>query len=171
MDGLSIDELQNLLVNRETKTVELKESPILDDTEELLQQLSAFSNRDGGHVLFGVRDDGSLEGATINGEEYAEKITNLARDRTSPQAEVHHKLYSGPDGTVLAVRVSKRVGMPVAIVRRAGHEPEVKGRATSTGNGRPIHVGVILDQLLILYSVNCTWKKEDTSQPTRHIFE
>ena len=122
MEALSVEELRRLIVDRETKLVELKQSPILENSEELLKQLSSFANRDGGHILIGVRDDGSMEGATIDGDKAAEKITNLARDSTSPQAEVHHRLYSESDGMVLAVRISKRVGMPVAIVRRAGHE-------------------------------------------------
>ena len=45
---------------------EFKESAFLNKPDEIAVQLVSFANRYGGKIFVGVKDDGSLEGATIH---------------------------------------------------------------------------------------------------------
>ena len=57
MDILSAEELNRLRNAGESKLVEYKKADDLNDHDEILRQLSAFANRVGGTILYGVRDD------------------------------------------------------------------------------------------------------------------
>ncbi len=122
MEELNIEELEKRIAGGESKYVEFKRIEVLDNSDEILEQLSAFSNRDGGHLSFGIQDDRSFEGQSLDADEAMEKIGNLIRDRTSPLADVTPRLYSGEKGMVLDLTIHKRRGIPVAVVRRRQHE-------------------------------------------------
>lgn len=135
MDELSAEELNRLRTAGESKLVEYKESSDLDDHDEVLRQLSAFANRAGGTLLYGVRGDGSVEGATIDADSEIEDISNEVQNRTSPIVEFTPLLYHGSDGDVLALRVLKRRGIPCAVVRRRYHEIESRRYFLRTNKG------------------------------------
>lgn len=46
---------------KESKTLEFKESI----TKSFLKTVSAFSNYDGGEIIFGIDDDGNIKGLSI----------------------------------------------------------------------------------------------------------
>lgn len=122
MDELSAEELNRLRAAGESRLVEYKESTDLNDRDEVLRQFSAFANRVGGTLLYGVCDDGSVEGATIHADSEVENISNDVQNRTSPIVEFTPLFYHGSDGDVLAFRVLKRRGIPCAVVRRRYYE-------------------------------------------------
>lgn len=124
MDILTIEQLNRLLKEKESRYVEFKESVDLKDGDEILRQLTAFANRAGGTLLYGVRDDGTIEGATINADSAIENVSNLVKDKTSPLLEFVPSFYQGTDGEVLAIRVLKRRGAPCAVIKRRHHEIE-----------------------------------------------
>lgn len=124
MDELNVEKLKKLITEGESRYTEFKESVDLQDQKEILRQLTAFANRAGGTLLYGVRDDRTIEGAAIDADLVVEKISNLVRDLTSPLVEFTTSFYHGSDGDVLAIRVFKRRGVPCAVIKRNHHEIE-----------------------------------------------
>ena len=122
MEQLSFEELKKLISIGESKSAAFKRISMFRDSSEILEQLSAFSNRDGGHLLFGLQDHGSVEGETFDADEEIERIRHLIRDSTSPLAHVSPRLFYGEIGMVLDLVIRRRRGIPVAVVRRSLHE-------------------------------------------------
>ena len=65
---------------RETRTLEFKESI----TNTFLKTVSAFSNYDGGSILFGIDDDGNVKGIPDPVQACLD-IENKINDSISPQ--------------------------------------------------------------------------------------
>ena len=59
------DEVLRLMTARESQSVEFKQSLSQGLCRAGTQSLVAFANRDGGRVLFGVTNDGTLKGVTV----------------------------------------------------------------------------------------------------------
>ena len=55
------ENLMNLIRQGEGLTVEFKKSTT-DITEDVYDTVRSFSNRDGGHIFFGVKDNGTILG-------------------------------------------------------------------------------------------------------------
>lgn len=84
-------ELIDIVALGETSTVQFKR--ILEDTNDLAKELCAFANSQGGMVLFGVEDDGTISGlAPEKVRELTSKIANVAtqviREPIYPTSEV-----------------------------------------------------------------------------------
>jgi len=135
LDILSVEELNRLRSAGESKLVEYKQAGGLNDHDEILRQLSAFSNRVGGTILYGVQDDGQIEGARIDADSTVEDISNEVQNRTSPVVEFAPLFCHDSDGDVLALRVLKRRGIPCAVVRRRYHEIESRRYFLRTNSG------------------------------------
>lgn len=58
---LDIKELLQIIGKGECHTIEFKKSTT-DITKDVYESICAFSNRDGGHVLLGVKDNGEILG-------------------------------------------------------------------------------------------------------------
>lgn len=127
---MDLDTLKHLIQNGEKLRVELKETPILDPSEsnrfKIASQLVAFANRNGGKLIFGIKNDGAFEGAEIDADAEVQKILNIAQNKCSPPVVFNHQYLSTNNGDVLVIEVERRRGMPHAIVKRDNHE--VKGR-------------------------------------------
>jgi len=67
---MELEQLRKIIEKKETMKVEFKTTPLLNppkrNRSEIACQLVAFANRNGGHLIFGIKDDGSFEGAKIN---------------------------------------------------------------------------------------------------------
>lgn len=103
--------------------------------DTVLRQLTAFANREGEILLFGIRDDGTYEGASFDPNEEVSRILNWARDRISPNVDFEPREYRSPEGTVIYLKVSRRSGAPIAVVRRALHEIDSRRLYIRTANG------------------------------------
>lgn len=68
---------------RETRTLEFKESI----TNTFLKTVSAFSNYDGGSILFGIDDDGNIKGIPDPVQACLD-IENNINDSISPQLKI-----------------------------------------------------------------------------------
>lgn len=55
------DEILQLISNGENNIVEFKKSTT-DITKDVYESVCAFSNRDGGHIFLGVKDNGTILG-------------------------------------------------------------------------------------------------------------
>lgn len=73
---------EGVLYMRETRTLEFKETI----TNTFLKTVSAFSNYDGGTIIFGVDDDGNMKGLS-NVKQACLDIENKINDSISPQPD------------------------------------------------------------------------------------
>jgi ATP-dependent DNA helicase RecG len=104
-------ELIDLIALGETSTVQFKRT--LEDTNDLAKELCAFANTEGGIILFGVEDDGTISG--LSPEEVREltsKIANVAsqvvREPIYPTSEV----VAVNQTRVLVIRVAESAAKP-----------------------------------------------------------
>ena len=72
---------------RETRTLEFKESI----TNTFLKTVSAFSNYDGGSILFGIDDDGNVKGIPDPVQACLD-IENKINDSIKPQPNYNNEL-------------------------------------------------------------------------------
>lgn len=107
-------EVLELIRNGEDSNVELKRDDVTNF--ELAKELVAFLNLDGGTVLLGVEDDGSVSGTTR--EKLGEWVTEICRVKIEPvvipNLSWSRDLEPGKD--VLAVRVPRGPDKPYARV-------------------------------------------------------
>ena len=107
-------ELLDLLRNGEDSTVEFKRDDVRN--HDLAKELVAFLNLEGGIVLLGVEDDGSVSGTTRDRLE--EWVVELCRTKIEPPVvpTLSWAREAEPDRDVLAVRVSAGPDKPYARV-------------------------------------------------------
>ncbi|EHK57080.1 ATP-binding protein [Allomesorhizobium alhagi] len=98
-------ELLEIIANGENSGVEFKRDDLR--TQDLAKELVAFSNLEGGMVLLGVEDDGSVSGLTR--QDLEEWVMNVCRDKIRPAIvpffEVVRKVQDDED--VAIVRVTR----------------------------------------------------------------
>jgi len=96
-------ELLELVRNGESSGVEFKRDII--ENSDLAKELVAFTNFDGGHVLLGVDDDGTVYGLTRSNIE--QFVMNTCRDKIRPEIipyfEIIKDVEPGKDVAVVSV--------------------------------------------------------------------
>lgn len=102
---ISRTELLEIIHNGENSGVEFKRDVI--QNHELAEELVAFSNFEGGIVLLGVEDDGSISGTTRSNTE--EFVMNACRDKIRPALIPFYEVVKDvePGKDVAVVRVSR----------------------------------------------------------------
>ena len=78
---MNVDEVRRLIAQGEGPRLEFKRS--LAALRDGVRTIAAFANADGGTLLFGVRDDGSVIGVTL-GANTRERVVNTIVDNTDP---------------------------------------------------------------------------------------
>lgn len=78
------NKLERYVIEGENYRIDMKESPRLDSQKSLAKHLVAFANRQGGTLLFGIRDGGSLEGVEIDEDEAIKKISEASSTWCKP---------------------------------------------------------------------------------------
>lgn len=76
-------ELLEMIRNGENSGVEFKRDDI--EPRELAKELVSFANLEGGRVLLGVENDGSISGLTRTVQQVEEWVMNIARDKIRPE--------------------------------------------------------------------------------------
>ena len=84
---------------RETRILEFKETI----TNTFLKTVSAFSNYDGGEILFGVDDDGNIKGLS-NVKQACLDIENKINDNISPQPNYTLEIQNNEQTIKLSVK-------------------------------------------------------------------
>ena len=84
---------------RETRILEFKETI----TNTFLETVSAFSNYDGGEILFGVDDDGNIKGLS-NVKQACLDIENKINDNISPQQNYTLEIQNSEQTIKLSVK-------------------------------------------------------------------
>jgi hypothetical protein len=104
------------MVRHITELIKEGEGQMLDfkycisDPRKIARSLSAFSNSDGGTLLIGVRDNGSIAG--INSDEEYYMIDTAARIFCKPEVEIRINQHNINGRSVLEVNVPKSAKRP-----------------------------------------------------------
>lgn len=90
---MTIHELSQIFANGENRTIEFKKSTN-DITKDVYETVCSFSNRDGGHIFLGVKDDGTVLGIA---PEHIDKIKkDFVTSINNPQ-KLYPPLYVQPE--------------------------------------------------------------------------
>ncbi len=108
----------------EGQTIEFKESLSVSCKEEGTKSLVAFANREGGRVLFGMANDGTLKGANV-GDKTIENLANFVTMRTYPSLPAH----------IETVAVA---GKKLVVAETVGDRPPIVGLYMYSKTGIPL---------------------------------
>lgn len=99
--------LLEVIHNGENSGVEFKRDDI--QNQDFARELVALANLEGGVLLLGVEDDGSISGITRAAEKLEEWVMNACRDKIRPGLIPFYELIRGvePGKDVAVVRVSR----------------------------------------------------------------
>jgi len=75
-------ELLEIIQNRENSGIEFKRDDVRPDS--LAKEMVALLNLEGGHIILGVQDDGTVTGLTKLPKELEEWVVNVARNNIQP---------------------------------------------------------------------------------------
>jgi predicted HTH transcriptional regulator len=82
----------------------------VDDARKIARTLSAFANTDGGRLLIGVKDDGTIAG--VNAEEEYHMLHEAAQTHCKPAVPFEVQVWKAEYRTVLEVQVPRSAGRP-----------------------------------------------------------
>ena len=105
------DELRERVARWEDSHTDFKE--VLSSNSELAKDLVCFANSDGGQLIIGVTDDGSVVGVQDT-EAMLLKIDDVAFQRCSPPVTVVPETVTVDDKSVLVINVPKGSQRPYA---------------------------------------------------------
>ncbi|HCI56053.1 MAG TPA: ATP-binding protein [Bacteroidales bacterium] len=100
--------LKTLISRGENKKVDFKYC--INDSKKIARTLSAFANTEGGTLLVGVRDNGSIAG--VNSEEEYYMIDSAAKLYCKPEIPVVMKPHDVNRKTIIEVKVEKGLNRP-----------------------------------------------------------
>ena len=110
------EEIRTLISQGEGQQLELKRS--LAELETGVRAAAAMANTDGGHVLFGVRDDGTILGVQV-GAQTRERVVQAITDNTDPTLYPSVEYVDLDGKTVIVVTVSRSEDRPHLLRGRA----------------------------------------------------
>lgn len=124
---LTSDEFASLLASGEDSFVEFKDPRTTN--ADLVKELCAFVNADGGRVLLGVDDEGTIVGATGWDEE---RVMNLARTSIDPPiVPTYQRLRWDAERIVAIVGVDSGTEKPYAVRSGEGRRYYLRVGSTS----------------------------------------
>lgn len=107
---MNADELIEMIDGDESQALEFKES--LSQTRRAIETLSAFSNANGGSVLFGVKKDKTIVGVQI-GSNTLENLANRIKDHTDPPLYPSIEVIMIEDKEVIKLSIPESAVKPV----------------------------------------------------------
>jgi len=144
-------ELESILDDEENHRLEFKQQEALTDNHSVAKQLVSFGNREGGSIIYGITDEGEIEGATIDEDLHSVIVSSLARTKCDPPVQFKHRYYSdieidGNKGDVFILDVEPGLSSPHALIK--GGEGQTREYYIRTGSeSRPIKTSQEIDQL------------------------
>lgn len=100
--------LRNLISGGENQQLDFKYA--INDSRKIARSLVAFANTDGGRLLIGVRDNGSIAGIRSDEEMYM--VDTAAHLFCRPEIKYTTKQHTSLGKTILEVEVLKGTGKP-----------------------------------------------------------
>ncbi len=111
-------ELLELIHQGEGVTVELKKSTY-EITKDVYDTVCSFSNRNGGHIFLGVRDDGTIKGISADAVERMKKdfVTSINNAQ-----KIYPPLYLNPEQYMIEGKIILYIHVPSGsqVCRRHG---------------------------------------------------
>src|SRR3990172_224281 len=102
-------ELYELIAGGEDSFVEFKRD--VSQRSDFASEMVAFANTQGGRILVGVDDDGTIFGVA-DAKKTEEAILNISRDNVVPALQITIDRVNDNGKTVLVVQVPRRTGHP-----------------------------------------------------------
>lgn len=102
-------ELLELIQNGESLTVEFKKSTN-EITKDVYDTVCAFSNREGGHIFLGIRDDGTIEGVALDAVERMKKDFVTAVNNIN---KLYPPIYLSPEEIPVEGRIILHIYVPI----------------------------------------------------------
>lgn len=94
-------ELLELLKNGENSGVEFKRDDVRPET--LAEEMAGLLNLEGGHILLGVEDDGTISGLTRDPKEAEEWVMEVARTHIQPPFIPYWEKFQWDDAKIIGV--------------------------------------------------------------------
>lgn len=104
-------ELLEIIANGENSGVEFKRDDIRP--EQLAKEIVALANLQGGRILLGVEDDGSITGLTRDNTQ--EWVLNVFRDKVSPQIIPFYEEVRINDNRIAVITLASGVSKPYVL--------------------------------------------------------
>jgi ATP-dependent DNA helicase RecG len=105
-------ELFEIISNGESSGVEFKRDDIRP--EQLAKEIVAFANFEGGRILLGVEDDGSVTG--IQRANTQEWVLNVFRDKVHPQLiPFYEEIEIEPEIRIAVVSIGRGISKPYVV--------------------------------------------------------
>lgn len=114
------DLIDNLIQSDEGQTLEFKKSGILSDTIKLASLIAALANSNGGWILIGICDDGSIEGMKEK-KEHERHIMNIGRDLCDPPIIPDFSVVQKPEGDIYIIKITRYRKLPHAVKTKEGN--------------------------------------------------
>ena len=110
------NKLIELIKKGENEKVEFK--PSLSQINEIINSISAFSNKNGGKIVIGVSLKGKILGVQI-GEDTIERLTNKIRDNTEPKVYPSISVNEINKKKIIIIEIEEAINKPVLAFGRA----------------------------------------------------
>ena len=126
------NELKEILRNGESSGVEFKRDDVHADS--LAKEVAALLNLEGGHILLGVEDDGSVTGLTRAPATAEEWVMNVCRDHVRPAVTPYWETVKW-DGSKTVGKQIKELSLPegtkLALVIHQSQRPKMPSPETT----------------------------------------
>lgn len=108
---MNIDTLKNFIEEGESYKVEFKREFYQKDKNNIVKEMAAFANADGGWIIFGVDDNGKVAGLKET-KKFEETIMNLAANNITPPIIPTFYVFTIEEKDVVALEVPKGDNKP-----------------------------------------------------------
>ena len=120
---MKFEEIQNLIINGESKTIENKKS--VAELEKLGKAISGMLNTKGGHGFIGITDNGKIIGTEVT-DSTKKKLTEFCNHFDPyPHLDIEYISVPGTDKYIIAIicKLAKDTG-PITFKGRAYYKTE-----------------------------------------------
>jgi hypothetical protein len=112
--------IDELIQSGEGQTIDFKKSEILSNPTKLAKLMVAFANSNGGRILIGICDDGTIEGMKEK-KEHERHIMNIGRDKCVPPLVPDFSVINKPEGDIYVVKILRYQKLPHTVKTKEGN--------------------------------------------------
>lgn len=138
MDHHKLHYLRTLISQGEHQQQDFKYR--VQDANKLARSVSAFANTDGGRLLIGVRDDGTLSG--VHSEEEIFMLEKAAKVSCKPASDIAFDTINAEGHTIVIANIPKAVRRPVLALDEHGRRTAYVRIKDENIAASPIHLEI-----------------------------